>query len=232
MAVSAPGAATAIEWDATDKVYVAQPGETKVTFAFTAINRTTDPIQIYEAVPSCGCTTVQLPADPWLLATGASETLRVTVDFTGKRGRLEKAVTVRSSAGESTLNMVIDVPEESAADRTRRVGNQQAASVDRQAVLRESCAGCHVPAKMGLSGAEIFQGVCAICHESPHRASMVPNLAERGAGRDAGYWLKWIESGRDRSLMPAFARDHGGILTPEQVEQLVNYLVARFRTER
>jgi mono/diheme cytochrome c family protein len=154
--------------------------------------------------------------------------IKVTVDLAGKVGRLEKTIEVTSSIGSDTLWLCVIIPEGPAlTEMERRAGNAQVAQADRQAVFQGSCVSCHVPADPGRTGAELFRRTCAICHEAPHRASMVPDLAERGAGKDAGYWTQWIESGREGSLMPAFAARNRGILDREQVVLLVDYLVQR-----
>ena len=221
-------AAPVLDWDAVEKEYTARPGEVVANFEFTATNRTAAPVLVFEAEPSCGCTTAQLPAHPWPLARGASGVLKLAVDLIGKHGVLEKSVEVRSSVGNDTLRLRIIIPEgpETAA-MDRRAGNTRIARANRQAVFEGACVSCHVPANPGRTGAEIFRSTCAICHESPHRASMVPDLAERGAGKNADYWTQWIESGREDSLMPAFAARNHGILARDQVARLVEYLTQR-----
>jgi mono/diheme cytochrome c family protein len=121
------------------------------------------------------------------------------------------------------------IPEDpAAAAMDQRIGNEQIARTDRQAVFRGRCASCHVPAKTRLVGADLFRAACAICHESPHRAGMVPDLAERGSGKKADYWTRWIESGREGSLMPAFAVEKHGILTSAETATLAQYLTRRY----
>jgi len=225
-------AARTLGWDAMEKTYMAQPGETVATFEFTATNRTAESVLVFEAVPSCGCTTAQLPAQPWPLARGASGVLKVSVDLAGKHGDLEKSVVVNSSAGTDTLRLRVIIPESpETMEKDRRAGNTLIARANRQAVFQGSCVSCHVPANTVRTGAELFHSTCAICHESPHRASMVPDLRERGTGKNADYWTQWIESGREGSLMPAFAVKNHGILTPSQVDGLVEYLTKRYGRE-
>jgi len=222
-------AARTLNWDQMEKTYLARPGETVATFEFTATNRTAESVLVFEAVPSCGCTTAQLPAQPWSLARGASGVLKVSVDLVGKHGDLEKTIEVNSSAGNDTLRLRVIIPESpDTTEKDRRAGNTMIARANRQAVFQGSCVSCHVPANTVRTGAELFHSTCAICHESPHRASMVPDLAERGAGKDADYWRQWIESGREGSLMPAFAVKNHGILTPGQIDGLVEYLTKRY----
>src|SRR5690606_8161156 len=73
-----------------------------------------------------------------------------------------------------------------------------------------------------------FVAGCAICHDTPHRAAMVPDLRAPKAPRDHAYWLNWITYGRPGSLMPAFGEKDGGPLTKEQIDSLVTYLMENF----
>ena len=105
------------------------------------------------------------------------------------------------------------------------------ARADRQAVLRGSCASCHVTPTIGKKGAELFQTACVICHAAEHRASFVPDLMVAKAPRDAAYWEKWIREGAEGTLMPAFAKEHGGSLDDEQIASLIAYLVEHLPTQ-
>jgi mono/diheme cytochrome c family protein len=104
-----------------------------------------------------------------------------------------------------------------------RAQNQQIALADRLAVFRNDCATCH-SARVSpetRTGDVLFASACTICHDAPHRASMVPDLAAISKPRDEAYWRKWIAEGVEKSLMPAFAKRHGGPL-----DALVTYLRA------
>ena len=59
---------------------------------------------------------------------------------------------------------------------------------------------------------------------------MVPDLKVARAVRDAAFWEKWIGEGKEGSLMPGFARKHGGPLSPEQIASLVEYALTRLPT--
>src|SRR5258708_36389159 len=94
-------------WDAMEKTIEAKEGDAAANFVFKATNTSERPITISNVRPSCGCTVVDLPAMPWVLAPGASGLLPATVDFTGKDGTLTKSLFVDSSAGPQTLLMHI-----------------------------------------------------------------------------------------------------------------------------
>jgi mono/diheme cytochrome c family protein len=228
---AAEGAASSLrllEWDALEKSVTPPVGVSETVFEFKATNRGEQTVEVIEARPSCGCTTVDLPEAPWRLGAGASGTLRAKVDFRGKHGVFRKAVQVHTSAGSQTLMLTVNIPEAGEAERRR---NQELAAANRQAVFREDCARCHAAPAAGKRGQELFFAVCAVCHLAPLRASMVPDLAEAKERRDAGYWRKWIGEGKDGTLMPAFAEAKGGPLTGEQIESLVAFALETLPTE-
>jgi cytochrome c553 len=216
-------------WDAMEKSRTAQPGGPTAELDFVVKNTSDQPVEITRVLTSCHCTTAPAPRTPWLIAPGASDTLHVTVDLTGRRGGLTKTIYVGTSAGEQQLLVHVDIPPPPAA---RREMNLMVAQADRQAVLRGDCATCHVAPTVGRHGAALYGTACEICHTTDdRRATMVPDLAKPTVARDAAYWRRWIEEGRDGTLMPAFGRKHGGPLDDDQIDSLVAYVLATLPTE-
>ncbi len=213
--------AQALKWHATSQTRLAAPGETNLHFAFSLTNISAGEVIITGVRPSCGCTTAKLPPLPWHLAPGKDGQIEANVDIRGKRGMISKVVFVDSPSGTNMLTLVIHIPE----DRAR---NMELALADRQAVFKGECANCHVLPAVGRTGAALYVAACGVCHESDHRATMVPSLVAlaKPTGRD--YWDQWIRKGKEGSLMPAFAKDQGGPLTEEQIQSLVNHLVTTF----
>jgi mono/diheme cytochrome c family protein len=102
---------------------------------------------------------------------------------------------------------------------------------DRQAVFKGSCVTCHVEPARDAAGHEkmskdLYVAVCGICHEAEHQASFVPNLHRLPEPTNAEFWKNWIMHGKPGTLMPAFAKTDGGILSEAQTESLVQYLTA------
>ena len=217
-----------LAWDALEKTIDAKPDETAVRFEFNVTNTSKDSVEIVQIRPSCGCTVAEMPSTPWVLQPGAKGAFTAVVDIRGKQGKLSKMLFVDTTAGAQTLGMIINIPE---PEVDRRRENQLLAFVDRQAIFRGDCASCHVAPTVGKTGEELFQSACAICHLANPRATMVPDLMAVREPRDAAYWQKWISEGRERTLMPAFARQHGGPLTAEQITTLVEYALKRLPTE-
>lgn len=103
--------------------------------------------------------------------------------------------------------------------------------LDRQALFKGDCARCHAATAKDTDGIDkrgkdLFAAVCDICHESDHQASFVPNFRRLPEPTTAQFWKDGIAYGKPGTLMPAFARSEGGILTDPQIDSLVAYLTA------
>jgi len=207
--------------DADVKEYTARPGDTNAPFTFTLTNTSSNAVTINEVHTSCGCTVAKLPSQPWTLAPGTNGQIQVTVDLRGKRGQLTKLVYVNGVTGTKTLTVKVNVPDA----QGERAKNIQIATADRQAVFKNDCAKCHAEPATGKKGQALYSAACALCHDSEHRASMVPNLRALNHPTDREQWKTWITQGKSGTLMPAFAGAEGGPLTDEQIDSLVDYLV-------
>ena len=230
--VGAAEPGSALVWDSELKEFQAGTNQPAARFSFSVTNVSPNEVVIEDIRPSCGCTLVSLPARPWKLAPGASGKVEVEVDLVGKSGLLIKTLSVTSSVGAKDLVFKVHLPEKvpvssSLAERVRRLRNQKAALGDRQAVFRNDCARCHVQPAIGKTGKELYDKSCGICHDAAHRASMVPELTGLPQANKREYWAAWIADGKEGSLMPAFSERAGGPLTKEQIESLVEYLIAR-----
>ena len=222
----------ALAWDAESKDYNAKAGEGIASFVFYLTNISAAEVVISNVTTTCGCTVAQLPSQPWHLAPGTNGELKVTMNLAGKLGRVTKEVTVNSSAGTKVLRVHVTIPAAPAAvtenARGDRAANMEAAKANRQAIFQGACLSCHVTKGVGKLGKELFVADCAICHDTPHRAAMVPDLRAPKSPRDQAYWANWITSGRAGSMMPAFGEKEGGPLSQVQINSLVTYLMENF----
>jgi mono/diheme cytochrome c family protein len=214
--------------DSDVKEYTSKPGEVSAQFDFTLTNPLTNAVTVNEVRTSCGCTVAKLPSQPWVLEPGTNGQIHVTVDLRGKRGQITKLVYVYGTTGTKTLTVKVNIPDAPAGalpgamvDRTKNI---QVATADRQAVFKNDCANCHAAPLAGKQGVALYEKACGICHDSEHRASMVPDLHHLNHSTDRIYWKVWITQGKSGSLMPAFARAAGGPLTDEQINSLAVYL--------
>lgn len=221
--------ASYLAWDAERRETNVPAGVVSVPFTFWLTNVSTEVVAINYIRTSCGCTVAQLPAQPWKLLPGDSGPINVTMNLAGKMGSIEKGVTVDSTAGMKTLIVRANMPMPggqpvASGIDPERMKNMQMALADRQVVFRGECAKCHVEPAVAKMDKPLYDAACGICHDSTHRAAMVPDLAKLRHPTNEEHWRKWIKSGRPGSMMPAFAKAEGGPLTDEQIESLVKFL--------
>ena len=202
--------------------------------ATTTVNRDTNavepaPVTILSVRPSCGCTTAELPPVPWRIPPGSNGQIKLTVNLQGKAGTLFKTVAVATDKGKKDLILRINIlppppmPELTEAQRNAGV---MASKVDRQAVFKGGCMNCHLKKIEGKYGQQLFDALCAICHEVKNRATMVPDLHNLPVPTTEEFWRTWITAGKAGSLMPAFATSQGGPLNDLQIASLSAYLNA------
>jgi mono/diheme cytochrome c family protein len=218
-----------IAWDATLKAMDATNGQDFARFTFNFTNVATSNVTILNVHPSCGCTTAELPPVPWTLPAGTNGAIKLSVNLQGKAGTLFKQVNVMTDKGNKNLMLRINilppppVPEMTEAQRDAGI---MAAKADRQAVFKGDCASCHVKKIEGKYGQQLFDAICAVCHEAQNRATMVPDLHNLKVPTNEEFWRTWITFGKAGSLMPAFATSQGGPLNDLQIASLAAYLNA------
>jgi mono/diheme cytochrome c family protein len=209
----------------------ATAGVAQFSFSFTNISG--DKVVILDVHPSCGCTTAHLPPMPWIVPPGTNGHFGLTVNVAGKTGTLGKTVTVKTDKGSKLLNLQITIlppvaPSQSEAERAHAM---ELAKADRQMVFRGDCVTCHVKPGQGKYGKPLYDAVCGICHESQHRASMVPDLHQIKTPTNLDFWQTWIAHGKAGSLMPAFSTADGGSLSDMQIMTLAQYLAVTIRSQ-
>ena len=217
-------------WDAMERVYHAEPGETVANYRFWVTNDSKNVVLISSVTPECGCTVAEYPK-PWQLKPGESGEITASMNFAGQKGSKQKTMKVQSSGGPAqVLTLKVIIPFDN--NEERRAANMAAAAKDRQAVFKGDCASCHVEPLKGLKGKELFVAGCNICHEPPDgakRAEIVPDLKALPYPLDKNTWKKIIADGKEGTLMPGFAKAHGGPLTDEEIESLAEYAVTTFK---
>ncbi|WCJ59488.1 DUF1573 domain-containing protein [Fontisphaera persica] len=225
-------------WDAMAKEIRVKSGETNVHFVFLCTNQGPAEILIINTHSSCGCTVATLPSYPYRIPPGGTGKIEVNMDVRGKYGLVTKTVTLNTSHGPQYLTVSARVPDPvlnnpnaagNAMSAQQRQMNLELAKNDRQLVFKGGCATCHAEPARGKMGAELFAAACGVCHDAPHRAQMVPDLRNPKRPAQREYWLQWVMFGKPGTLMPAFARSHGGPLTDDQIFSLVEYLVGPFQ---
>ena len=224
-----------LTWDALAKAHNAKPGEQDVGFEFRFQNKTDGEIRIKRADSSCGCTVARLPKLPWVIKAGQKGSIPVTMDISGKTGVITKAITIVTDKGIIPLKARVAIGNTSKPltkrSKEERAANLRAAALNRQAIFQGKCADCHVKPTIGKRGKQLYATACGICHEAKNRAPFVPDLRPLANGKDKQYWQEWTAKSKPNTLMPAFAKEHGGSLDERQIKTLVAYLVRIFPRE-
>ncbi|MGA2241405.1 MAG: DUF1573 domain-containing protein [Verrucomicrobiota bacterium] len=217
-----------LAWNSLEQGTTVAADVTNALFTFSFTNVSPGNVAILEVHSSCGCTTAQLPPLPWIIPPGTNGQLGLTVNLAGRTGMQVKTVDVKTDRGSAQLILKINIlppvaPSQSEANRARAL---EMAKADRQAVFHGDCAACHVKLGEGKYGKPLYFAVCANCHESKTRASMVPDLHNIKTPTSVDFWQTWIAHGKAGSLMPAFSTADGGPLSEMQITSLAGYLNA------
>jgi mono/diheme cytochrome c family protein len=225
-----------LAFDAQQKEVSVTNGTPEANFVFNLTNISSGQVIVNWVQTSCGCTVAKLPSTPWKLATNESGEICATMKLAGTAvgGTKTKALTVSTDKGNKVLIVKATILPGAPGPMTEadRISAQKIAMANRQAVFTDpSCIQCHATtakdsAGKDKSGKELFAAVCDVCHESEHQASFVPKLAHLKEPTNAEFWKNWILHGKPGTLMPAFAKSEGGILSDAQVDSLVAYLTA------
>jgi mono/diheme cytochrome c family protein len=218
-----------LAWDALFKAEDATNGQDFARFICSFTNVSPDRVAILNVHPSCGCTTAELPPVPWLIPAGSNGIINIKVNLDGKVGTLFKSVAITTDKGMKSVMLRINIlppPPMPAMTESQRAAGIAAAKVDRQAVFKGDCASCHLKNVQGKYGQQLFDAVCAVCHEANPRATMVPDLHHLQVPTNEEFWRTWIAAGKAGSLMPAFATSQGGPFSDMQIASLAAYLNA------
>jgi mono/diheme cytochrome c family protein len=220
-----------LAFDATLKECEATNGQPQAHFTFAVTNVSSSDVVITQVFTSCGCTVASLPSQPWRLTPNSGGVISATLNIFGNVGAVVKTLTIVSSAGNKTLTIKVNVPAPPPQDpqMLARARNQEVAKADRQAVLRNDCARCHLAPAYGKTGRELYVAVCGVCHEAKQRATMVTDLRTANRANDPEIWRSFIEHGKVASFMPGFGQADGGPLDDRQVNSLLAYLASDYR---
>lgn len=209
--------------------YDAKPEDTSAPFSIYVTNVWTNPIVIESVHTSCHCTVATMPANPWVFQPGESGVVSATVELEGQDGLVTKVLTFFTSVGERVVTLIVSIPPpprpgDAPLSEAQRQAAATKAAADARAIFKGDCASCHVDKARGLLGRDLYAASCGICHDSPHRAGMVPDLRALKQPGTLDYWTQIISYGKPNTLMPGFARAQGGPLSDLQVASLAAWL--------
>jgi mono/diheme cytochrome c family protein len=205
-----------LEFDAVQKSFgsVDQGAAVKVVFNFK--NAGSADLILFKLQTTCGCTAATVST--WPFKPGQGGQILVEYDTRGKIGFTRKDVSVYSNDPRSPIVLLIEgTVEKPAGHPAMKAGD---------VLFKGSCAKCHAEPAAGKSGAELYQAVCAMCHEDPPSKQgrwLAPNK-ESMAWMNQDELVKIIGEGLDETSMPGFLKKHGGPLTAQQVQSLMEFL--------
>lgn len=233
-ACQAESVLTHLVFDADTKQYDAQLTDRIAPFKFYVTNTWNNVITIDRVQTSCGCTVASLPANPWHIPPGGHGEVDATVNLIGKgTGLLQKTITFFVSVNGAFMgtrvatvkvNIPAPPPPRALSPVERMAAMDQAKADPREIFKNPRCAQCHVDQGRNVSAAKLYTADCGICHDSPNRASWVPDLHQLKVATSFSYWKQIIAHGKPHTLMPGFAASEGGPLNDEQVHSLAEYL--------
>jgi mono/diheme cytochrome c family protein len=223
-----------LAWDNVMKEATVAANAGKADFVYHFTNVSPASVAILDVHAGCACTTAKLPPMPWILPPGTNGQIGFAVNLAGRTGTMFKTARVTTERGAKQLMFKITIlppvlPTQTPADRARAL---EIATADRQAIFRGDCVTCHVKPGEGKYGKPLYDTICAICHESKNRASMVPDLHHIKADTNLDFWKTWIAHGKPGSLMPAFSNAEGGSLSDMQIISLSQYLLPTFQSQK
>lgn len=215
-----------LAWDSRTKETNVVGGAANAYFVFNFTNRTSGSVVIRNLQPSCGCTTAQLPALPWIIPAGGSGKFGLTVNLLGKARRRTETAVMLTDLGfqEIFFNVNIMPPAVPARSNVERGRDREIARANPQAIFHGDCVTCHTQPGQDQDGKALYYKACAICHENKDHASPSPDLFAIKTPANVTFWLDWIAHGKPGSLMPAFSTSDGGPLTEMQIASLARFL--------
>lgn len=191
-------------------------GDTLEVFhVYKLVNTGDDMLTISDVSTSCGCMATLL--DKKELASGDTARLKVTLDPKGKGvGEIEKTVWITSNSRTNPYDSLTISANIQAVHAT--------AMMTVKNIFTGDCRKCHVTKGEGKLGVDLFNADCLMCHTTSPKAH-APHLGKlMGMSMHDSTVYRMIAEGKPGSNMPAYAKEHGGPLSHEQITSLVAML--------
>ena len=195
-------------------------------FVFSVTNISPRNITIQGIQPSCGCTTVQSPPLPWVIAAGTNGQFALIVRMVGKAREQAESALIDTDHGFKVVfvNLHIQPPAVPYRSRAELLHDDELARTDRQAIFQGECVTCHVRPGVGKDGKDLYYAICAVCHEGKNHLFPTPDLFAVKTPANVIFWLDGIAQGKPGTLMPAFSSNAGGPLSEMQIAGLARFL--------
>lgn len=173
-------------------------------------------LEIRDITTSCGCTAAII--DNELIPSGKTANLEVSIDTSGKRGAIEKGITIITNEAEQSEKQITAFV---------KVSVQAHPDFDvNKSVFSEKCANCHVGNAAQYKGFALYMEICSMCHGQEGEGGSGSRLNDPDylSSVDNEYLRRWIAEGELGTSMPAYSEKKNGPLTDEQIDSLVEVI--------
>lgn len=179
-----------------------------LSFDIPLKNITGQTLNIISLEPSCGCIEAVIVAKDESIGSGKTGIIRVTIDTTGKIGKIVKIIEIMTDASPEPFILKLRALVRHSGDGV----------IDAGAIFREGCRRCHVGENIeSKQGEALFNAVCFMCHKD----YAPPENSSKGLLKNS------ISDGVVNTSMPGFLKINGGPLSREQISSLADFLEKR-----
>lgn len=134
-AIAQPKPETQLVWSTDHLEANTTATQASADYNFGVTNISDSEVVINNAIPSCSCTSAQLPSKPWCLLPHTGGEIKVSVNLAGKMGTFDKTVAIYfadTNMPRKILRVTVKMPDR----KEMRDENMKIALADRQAVSR------------------------------------------------------------------------------------------------
>ncbi len=182
-------------------------------------------LTIKKVSSSCGCTVAKLKSSS--LKAGASTMLHIEMDTRLKLGPIEKTIDIESNDPVHPLVSVKVVAQVHPTEK-QKTHSGMLKVADKLALFKGTCKTCHVDKGVGKTGQELFIADCGMCHGVDAKGGVSPSLLGLDYEKPAtlAYVRGMIANGSSTNpaMAPFSQKFHGGPLSEDQIDSLVNFL--------
>ena len=172
------------------------------------------------------------------IPAGEAGRLRVSFNARGRKGRVQRKVTIHSNDPEKpsiSLDVIAEVVPAENFSVEPPPPTKRTHEVKEELVFDRACLACHGPGKRHETGRKLYASACAACH-GPSGAGWTldgeiigPSLQlPRMTVKSRAGVRQSIAAGTGHSAMPGFSKEYKGPLTDKQIDSLVTLILGQF----
>ncbi len=205
----------ALQFDTTAYDFGVVKQDDPVKFGFKFRNAGKGDLILESIKTSCGCTAASSSSGPF--KPGESSVVEASYTTSGKFGHTQKEIKVFSNDPRSPHSLMITGTVTEASHPMKATG---------EFLFAGSCAECHAKPAKGKQGKELYDAACFMCHDLPQSKgkNMIASDQNSLAQILKSDLKRMIANGLKGTSMPGFATKHGGPLSKDQIQSLVDYI--------